>query len=249
LQNRLPRIDAMQPRAGAIVGIMLLATTLCAGPSVHAQQEACRILCAPDLKLEPTVTFENLGDRARVEVGGVTQETEGETIFEIILAVGIPTTIPRVGITLEAIFAPFKGTEEQPFTGETAQSLGRDEIRDNLPEIEAELNIDLLTEEQSGGWISSHFDVIDKFSPGELPGDGSAYTHKLNLELDTAWHLFNFLPEGRWLRNLELELSIDYMATGIPKRGDLVGDELFLDDASPWSASLVVVLPLAPLVP
>jgi hypothetical protein len=240
----------MQPaRAGAIVGLTLVATMLCTARAAQAQEEACRILCTPDLKLEPTITFENLGDRARVEVGGVTQETEGETIFEIILAVGIPTTIPRVGITLEAIFAPFKGTDEHPFTGETAQDLGRDEIRDNLPEIEAELNIDLLTEEQTGGWISSHFDVIDKFSPGELPGDGSTYTHKLNLELDTAWHLFSFLPEGRWLRNLELELSIDYMATGIPKRGDLVGDELYLDDASPWSASLVFVMPLAPLVP
>lgn len=234
---------------GVIVPATLLAGMAWIAPAAEAQEEACRILCVPDLKLEPTITFENLGDRARVEVGGVTQETEGETIFEIILAVGIPTTIPRVGITLEAIFAPFKGTDEHPFTGETAQDLGRDEVRDNLPEIEAELNIDVLTEEQTGGWISSHFDMIDKFSPGELPGDGSAYTHKLNLELDTAWHLFSFLPEGRWLRNLELELSIDYMATGIPERGDLVGEELYLDDASPWSASLVFVMPLAPFVP
>ena len=213
---------------------------LCALPmwisprAVSAQEEACIFLCAPDLKFEPTVTFENLGNRARVDVGGVVEETEGETIVELIFAVGVPTTIPRIGLTLEAVFAPFKGP---------------DGFRDNPPEIEAELNVDIVGEDQTGGWISSHFDVIDKFSPGELPGDGSAYTHKLNLELDTALHLFSFLPEGRWLRNLELELSIDYMATGIPQAGDLVGDELFLDDASPWSASLVLVLPLAPLIP
>jgi hypothetical protein len=237
------------PRRSGRTAVTLLASLAWSATAVDAQEEACRILCGPDLSLEPTITFENLGDRARVEVGGIPEETEAETIFEIILAVGIPTAIPRVGITLEAIFAPFKGSDEHPFTDETAEDLGREEIRDNLPEVEAELNIDVLTEEQTGGWISSHFDVIDKFSPGELPGDGSAYTHKLNLELDTAWHLFNFLPQGRWLRNLELELSIDYMATGIPKRGDLVGEELFLDDASPWSASLVLVMPLAPLVP
>jgi hypothetical protein len=218
-------------------------------PGAAAQESGCRILCVPDLKFEPTVTFENLGNRARVDVGGVVEETESETIFEIIFAVGIPTEIPRVGFTLEASFAPFKGTDEHPFTGETAQQLGRDEIRDNLVEIESELNIDLLTGEEMGGWVSSHLDIIDKFSPGELPGDGSAYTHKLNFELDTALHLFNFLPEGRWLRNLELELSIDYMASGIPQAGDLVGDELYLDDASPWSASLVLVMPLAPAVP
>ena len=56
-------------------------------PGAGSAQEACRILCAPDLKLEPTVTFENLGDRARVDVGGVVEETAGETIFELIFAV------------------------------------------------------------------------------------------------------------------------------------------------------------------
>ena len=214
-----------------------------------AQESGCRILCVPDLKFEPTVTFENLGNRARVDVGGVVEDTESETIFEIIFAVGVPTEIPRIGFTLEAIFAPFKGTAEHPFTGEPAQQLGRDELRDNVVQVESALNVALLTGEETGGWVSSHFDIIDKFSPGELPGDGSAYTHKLNLELDTALHLFNFLPEGRWLRNLEFELSIDYMASGIPQAGDLVGDELYLDDASPWSASLVLVMPLAPAVP
>ena len=74
-------------------------------------------------------------------------------------------------------------------------------------------------------------------------------THKLNFELDTALHPFNWLSEGRWLRNVETEVSIDYVATGIPKEGDQIGDELYLDDASPWSLSLVLVLPLAPLNP
>ena len=45
------------------------------------------------------------------------------------------------------------------------------------------------------------------------------------------------------------EVSIDYVATGIPKAGDQFGDVLYLDDASPWSLSLVLVLPLAPLNP
>ena len=239
----------MQRARGGLAGLVTLAAISMDPSGASAQEAACRILCAPDLSFEPTVTFENLGDRARVDVGGVVEETEGETVVELIFAVGVPTTIPRVGLTLEAIFAPFKGTDEHPFTGETPQDVGRDEIRDNFPEIEVELNIDLLGEEQTGGWVSSHVDIIDKFSPGELPGDGGAYTHKLNFELDTALHAFNFLPEGRWARNLELELSIDYMASGIPREGDLVGDELFLDDASPWSASLVLVMPLAPLVP
>ena len=43
--------------------------------------------------------------------------------------------------------------------------------------------------------MESHFDIIDKFSPAERPTDTSAYTHKLNIELDTAVLLFKWLPE------------------------------------------------------
>ena len=191
--------------------------------------ESCAFLCMPELKIEPTISFENLGSRARVEVAGVVEQTQRETVFELLFAVGVPTVIPRVGLTFEAGFAPFE--------------------TDNLVELEAELNLYLIESGQTGGWLSSHFDIVDKFSPAERPDAASAYTHKLNFELDTALHPFNSLSEGRWLRNVEAEISIDYVATGIPKAGDLIGDVLYLDDASPWSLSLVLVLPLAPLDP
>ena len=126
---------------------------------------------------------------------------------------------------------------------------GQSSIRDNGIEIESELNIGLFDEEQTGGWVSSHFDIVDKFSPGETPTAGSVYTHKLNFEWDTAFHVFNKVERAPWLRNVEVELSLDYLATGLPKAGDVVGDEQFLDDASPWSLSFVFVFPLAPLNP
>ena len=225
------------------------AVLLIPAPAQAQEDGSCAFLCVPELKIEPTITFENVLDRARVETGGVAQRTQRETIFELIFALGVPTEIPRVGLTLELGFAPFGTTSEHPFTGATAADLGRDDIRDNVVEIETELNLDLIDSDQTGGWLSSHFDIIDKFSPGERPDAASVYTHKLNFELDTALHLFNWLPEGRWLRNAEVEVSIDYVATGLPKAGDLIGDELFLDDESPWSLSLVFVFPLAPLDP
>ena len=230
--------------------IALAAAGLVAPAHGEAQEsEACAVLCMPELKIEPTLTFDNLGDRARVEVAGVVEETQREMVLELIFALDVPTEIPRVGLTFEAIFVPFASTSEHPFTGATAEELGRDDIRDNAVEIEVELNLDLFGSDQTGGWLSSHFDIVDKFSPGERPDASSVYTHKLDLEWDTALHLFNWLPEGNWLRNAEAELSIDYLVTGLPKAGDLIGDELFLDDASPWSLSLVLVLPLAPLDP
>jgi hypothetical protein len=98
----------------------------------------------------------------------------------------------------------------------------------------------------TGGWVTSHFDVIDTFSPAERPESDSSYTHKLNFELDTALHVFNWLPEGRWLRGVEVEASLDYLATGLPKKGDVFPDGTqFLDDASPWSLSFVFVIPVA----
>jgi hypothetical protein len=231
----------------SVVTIAALAQVSFAAPAA-AQGSRCYFLCTPDLKIEPTFTIENLASPPRVEVDGVVERAKRETVFELIFAVGIPTTLPRIGLTLEAIFIPSGRTSVHPFTGSTSEQTGG-EIRDNGIEIESELNIHLFEEEQTGGWVSSHVDVVDKFSPGETPRARSVYTHKLNFEWDTAFHVFNKLPEGNWLRNVEAELSLDYLATGLPKAGDIVAGERFIDDASPWSLSFVFVIPLAPLKP
>lgn len=134
------------------------------------------------------------------------------TVFETIFALDLSTPVPRVGVTLEAITKPF-----------------RDE---NDVELESELKLYWLKSGQTGGWLSSHFDLVDKFSPAARPTDTRAYTHKLNFELDTALAVFSRLPDTHWLHDVELEGSLDYVATGIPR------------DASRWSFSLVVVFPV-----
>jgi hypothetical protein len=52
--------------------------------------------------------------------------------------------------------------------------------------------------------------------------------------------------ERRWLREVELEGSLDYVATGLPRTRDRIDGITFLEDASPWSFSIVIVLPVAP---
>ena len=223
-------------------------------PAPAPAQERCAFLCAPDLKIEPTVTVEHLFGAARVEAledGDVvaTATQAREAVFELILAVGIPTALPRIGFSVETILVPFGTTDTHPFTGATAAATGRTALRDNGIEVELELNLSILEPEQTGGWVESHFDIVDKISPGETPDAGSVYTHKLNLELDTAFLPFSRLPEDRWLHHFEVEGSLDYVATGLPKAGDVIGGERYLDDASAWSFSLVGVIPLAPLAP
>lgn len=223
--------------------------------STLAQESGgCTLLCRPELAFEPTWTVENFAAAPRVVEleGGVpvdTVQTGTETAFELVFALDVPTEIPRTSFTFEAIWTPFAGTSGNPFTGRSAEELGVSAVDDNPVELEAEANVALITPEETGGWVDAHFDVVDQLSPAEQPEDTRLFTHKLDLELDAAIVPLNFLAEGSWLRNLELEGSLDYMVTGIPRAGDEVpeGEQRFLDDASPWSVGVLAVVPLAPL--
>ena len=205
-----------------------LALVLSVAPAWAQGQTPCRVLCAPEFHVEPTITFTNLFGAPQITGGdGIVTQEPRETEFEVILSLGLPTRVRWLEFTVEAIFLPFD--------------------RDSTPELEFEANFVWLPSERTGGWVGSHFDVVDKFSSAERPTDRSAYTHKLNLELDTSVSVFNWLREGRWLRGVELEGSLDYVATGLPKAGDMVDGRRFIDKASPWSFSLVFVLPVAPM--
>ena len=238
----------MKARAIFTLVISVLVVT-----AVSAQETdiECSFLCAPSLKIEPTVTFEPIFGRPEIEnlADGTILSSVTEATFELILAVGIPTEIPRVGFTVETIFIPTGTIDRNPFTGQTALEAGQATFRGNEIEFELELNLSLVEPEQTGGWIDSHFDIVDKFSAAERPGDSSSYTHKLNLEWDTAFLAFQWLPEDNWWRNVEIEGSLDYVATGLPRLGDGVNGERFLTDDNPWSFSIVFVFPLAPLSP
>jgi hypothetical protein len=210
------------------VAVLVVAFALLGVPQVFAQDVPCRVLCAPVFNVEPTITFTSLFNSPRIiPDDGVPIRDRRETDFEIVLSLGLPTRVSWLEFTVEGIFLPFD--------------------REGAPELEFETNFIWLPGERTSGWISSHFDIVDKLSPAERPTDNRAYTHKLNLELDTSFAVFNWLPEGRWLRGVELEGSLDYVATGLPRAGDIIDGRRFVDDASPWSFSLVFVIPVAPM--
>lgn len=193
------------------------------------EENRCRVLCAPELNLEPTLSIGNLIAAPHVEdvATGERRRLAVDSAFQAALSLGIPTRLPYLELTLETILTPFTD--------------------DNALELEAELNFVFLRKERTAGWVEAHFDVVDQLSPRARPGDSSTYTHKLDLELDVAFYVFNRLPPPNRLRNVSVEVSFDYLATGLPRRGDVLDGERYLDDASGWSLSLLVVLPLAPL--
>jgi hypothetical protein len=195
---------------------------------VAAQEKPCRFICELEWKVEPTFTIEQLANRHRVVTSeGVTERINRERVFETVLALDLVTRVPRLGFTIESIFAPASD--------------------DNEVELELETNVDLLTGPETAGWISSHVDVVAQLSPAERPEATRAYTPKLDFEWDTAFHVFNWLPESRWLHGVEFETSLDYLATGTPRRDDVFSDGTrYLDNASRWSLSFVFVLPIAP---
>jgi len=193
-------------------GMALVSTLLLIGTATaHAQQEEmpCKFICELEWQFEPTFTIDNLANRHRIVTPeGVTERVNREHVFETVLALDVKTKVPRLGFTAEMSAEPFSD--------------------DNSVQLEFETNFYWLTESMSHGWLTSHFDVVHNFSPAERPNTTRAYTSKLDFELDTALHLFKRLSEGRWLRRVELETSLDYLATGIPKKGDVFADVLYV---------------------
>ena len=209
----------------SVIGVV--AVLPLAAPHVANAQESCRFVCELEWKVEPTITIENLGNRHRIVRDGVVERVGRERVFETVLALDMKTKKPWVGFTAEAIASPFSD--------------------ENDVELEFESNFHWLTERMTRGWVTSHADIVDQFSPAERPQSRRAYSHKLDFELDTAFHPFRQLGEGRWLSGVEFETSLDYLATGLPEQGDVFDDGTrYLDDASHWSFSFVFIVPVAP---
>ncbi len=110
----------------ALIGIVALAA-----PRAIAQEApACRFLCTPEFKVEPTITFTNLFGSPRIvqEDGRPIREARA-TEFELILSIGLPTRVSWLEFTVEAIVLPFD--------------------RESTPELEFETNFIWLAPEHT----------------------------------------------------------------------------------------------------
>lgn len=250
-------VPARRPGSLALVLPAAALLAVAAGPVSAQQEDGCALLCPPELTVEPGVSVGPIFGSPRLaeldENGAVVDTVREGTgaAFELAFSLGVPTEIPRTELGLDVVWTPFAGTDRNPLTGYTAAELDDGPVRENLVTFSAEASVALLTAGETGGWLEAAFVVADELGPAARPGDRSAYTHKLSFGLDVAVGALGFLPEGSWLRSLELEGSLGYVATGLPRAGDEVpkGEQRYLDDASPWGASFALVVPVAPASP
>ena len=98
---------------------VVVAFALMSGPQVFAQSPPrCRVLCAPEFSVEPTISVSNIFRAPRI-IGkqGVAERARREAEFEVILSLGLPTRASWLEFTVEAGFVPFdrQGTPELEF--------------------------------------------------------------------------------------------------------------------------------------
>jgi hypothetical protein len=135
-----PLVASGFSRTMAVLKPLLVVLLLGVHPAQAQQTTPCRVLCPPEFKVEPTITFTNLfGSPRTIAAGGTPTRERRETEFELILSLGLPTHLSWLDFTVEAIFLPFNA--------------------DSTPELEFETNFVWLPAQRTGGWLSSHFDV------------------------------------------------------------------------------------------
>jgi hypothetical protein len=256
----VPTARARLPRAATWVMALLLFFT----SPLHAQnrerdgrqprgttndrEQQCRIVCAPTLSLMPGFLRTHLrgGPLVRSDATNAEQRLPSSSAMEIIVALAARTAVPRVSVLGSVQWLPNGTAQRNPFTLYTASELG-EQVRANAPTATAGISVSLLPASATGGWVDFAANVGDLYSQAARPGDRSAYTHKLDLDLLAHLHAFAWTPEGTWLHRVTVYSILDYVATGLPRAGDEVpAGRVFVTDARPTSLIVGLALPLTP---
>ena len=234
--------------------LLLLAAlgAFCAARLVSAQPapRRCRVLCVPALTVMPAAIRSHVfgGPRVQDIASGATHRLSSSTNLEMIIATAAKTALPRASAFASVQRLPNAGEAHNPFTLYTATELGG-KIRANAPTATFGLTGAGLMANESHGWVDVDVNVGDLYSQAARPNDRSAYTHKLDLELLTHWHAFDWTPPRTYVHRMTLFALLDYVATGLPRPGDEVPrGRRFLQHARPTSLIAGLALPITPEV-
>lgn len=237
-----------RPALIALAAAAVLMAYLFARPlGAQSPQPHCAVVCAPTVALMPAVLRSHLfgGPRVRSLAGGPDHRLPSTSNMEMLIAGAAKTALPRVSLFGSVQWLPNASEARNPFTLYTASELGG-RVRANAPTVTFGLSGAALDASQTHGVVDVDVNAGDLFSQAARPGDRSAYTHKLDLDLVTHWHVFAWTPPKSYAHRLTVFAILDYVASGLPRSGDAVPQgRVFLDDARPTSLIAGLALPIA----
>jgi hypothetical protein len=230
-------------------GIVGFAGIVAAPGAIAAQGSSkCHIVCSPSITLMPALLRSHLfgGPLVQTLSSGATHRLPSTSNFEFIIAAAVKTAVPRTSLFYSGQWFPNASEARNPFTLYTANELGG-AVRANAVTMTFGASVSAVTAKQTHGVVDLDANIGDLYSQAARPDDRSAYTHKLDLELLTHWHVFDWTPPKTYAHRVTLFALLDYVATGLPRAGDEVPKgRRFLDDARPTSLILGLALPLTP---
>jgi hypothetical protein len=214
------------------------------------KKKACHILCAPAFSVWTELHRSHVADNPRVRslTTGVVTRLPSKNNLLLLFLTSIPTQLPRLSLLFNVSWLPNASSRVNPFTDYSASDVGEN-IRANMPAVAGGASYAVITTDQTKGWLDLTPYVTDLFSPAAQPDETSAYTHKLELGVTGTVGPFTALEKQSWLHNVRVAANLDWVATGLPKRGDELpkGERVFLDNAKGITAALGLVLPIAPI--
>lgn len=234
--------------ATAVTAIAALAAT----PSTVLAQTPCRNICAPQLLFRAGAIRSHVfgGPTVTDLTTGATHRLVSRTSLQLQFLLTAATLFPRTHVNLAVQWLPNARATTNPFTEYSASDEGST-IHANTPSVAMNVSIDALTAKETGGWLGVSGYAGDLFSTASQPGDNSDYTHKLDVGLAGSLDIFNWLPASDWAHGAVSAYAIlDYVATGLPRAGDVVpkGVRRFDTAARPAAFIAGIAVRLAPLV-
>lgn len=240
----------MLPRPSSLVAGV---ATLCALAGAGAQQTpSCHFLCPPKVLFQPGMIRTHVVDAPRVQsltTGAVTR-IPSRTSTLLVVTMIVPTSVRRLSFYGNFSWLPNATRKTNPFTEYTASDVGDQSIHANAPTVDMGALLALISKQDTKKWLAIDAGIVDQYSAAAQPGAEGAYSHKLDLQGIGTWGILGHLPVGKYLQGTDILTVIDYVATGLPHKGDEVpkGERVFLSDARSVSFTVQLSLPIAPLM-
>lgn len=242
-------------RVATLVAALALGCVAVAAPApVAAQdQKPCTVLCAPQLIFgigeDRTHVFG--GPTVRNDSTGAVSKVPSQSVMVLQFITVAKTALPHLDVYVNATWLPTAKSRANPFTEYTASQVGEDKIRANEITLSMGALGELLPAKSTGGVFGIDAYLADLMSPAARPSDASAYTHKLDLGGIALLYPFAKLDSTSALHRsgVFLSVTLDYVASGLPKAGDTVPKgRTFLTAAKPAALLATIAMPIAPLL-